>query len=131
MRVVSGKSVAMAAITVALLAFLVLMGYGLVRAGSGDRPAGVVINEEGRLAATRLKEAPDITLPLLDGGSFRFGEYRGQVVVDTNSTKAEGWCFWGLPCGTKRRMRVSSFKSSASPILTASMPEGNWALSTG
>jgi len=80
-----------AVITAAALALLALLGYGLLRQQGGSL-AGVAVNAVGRAAPLRVRPAPDFTLPLFDGGTFRLSEQRGRVVV------VNYWASWCPPC---------------------------------
>ncbi len=74
-------------LALALLMIAGLMALGIYRYGGGEAP------EPGARAGDLLGEiAPDVSLNLLDGGTIRLADLRGQVVV------LNFWATWCEPC---------------------------------
>lgn len=86
----------LALVALALAALLLLMVYGLLRRQGGTF-AGLAVNAVGRAAEIRVRPAPDFSLPLFDGGTFRLSEQRGQAVV------LNYWASWCPPCREEAR----------------------------
>lgn len=72
-----------------LVSFLFLMGWGLFRAQAGQRDRG---------------PAPDFTLELYDGGTFRLSEQQGKVVM------VDFWASWCIPCREEALMLESLWR---------------------
>jgi peroxiredoxin len=66
-----------------ILAAAVIVGFYSYRRGRGV---------PSRSAARQHREAPDFTLPRIDGGQLQLSSYRGKVVL------LDFWATWCVPC---------------------------------
>lgn len=87
----SSYHVIVAVVSLALLALLVLLSYG-VALRQGGTFAGFSVNTVGRDAPISVRPASDFELPLFDGETFQLSDYHGQVVV------INFWSSWCPPC---------------------------------
>jgi cytochrome c biogenesis protein CcmG/thiol:disulfide interchange protein DsbE len=84
-----GRWFLLGVVAVALLALVVLLGWGLLRR---QAIGGIAIRTEGEVGRVLPGPAPDFAIQRLDGGTFRLAEQRGQVVV------MNYWASWCTPC---------------------------------
>ena len=134
-------TVAVAAPAVGLLG---LLAWALAQ--SGGSPGGLGINNVFGEVTFQEGPAPSLSLPLLTGETLDLADIRGKVVmVDFWSS----WCppcieeapvlaatypqyadrgveFVGVAMGTTRVRSTGTWRDSASPTLTASMPSERW-----
>ena len=87
----SSYHVIVAVVSLALLALLVLLSYG-VALRQGGTFAGFSVNTVGRDAPINVRPASDFELLLFDGETFQLSDYQGQVVV------INFWSSWCPPC---------------------------------
>lgn len=97
---ISGPTLAqravVALVALALIGLLALLGYGMLRR-QGRSFAGFAVNTVGQAVEIKERPAPDITLQLFDGQTFRLAEQRGRVVV------VNYWASWCPPCREEAR----------------------------
>ena len=82
--------VLIAGVTVAVVAVLALLVWGLARKQGGF--AGFAVNSVGQVGRLRPGPAPEFDLQLFSGGSFRLSEQRGRLVI------VNFWASWCPPC---------------------------------
>lgn len=92
-RLISVRHGVIALIALALVGLLALLGITMARRQGQSGPfAGFGVNTVGKAAQVLVRPAPDFTLQLFDGTTFRLSEQRGRVVV------VNYWASWCPPC---------------------------------